>query len=796
MEIITNCGFTLARIASKVKPPKYSATFIVKGTFQLTPGGKAEFIEESDPPLGDLYVDNDTEKSCIHESDFALYKPRADLTLSGKCYPSDNQNIQGCRVTFQVAECKKNLYVFGDRKWIRNSTGSLIISKPQSFNEMSIIYENSFGGSNFKNNLHGKGNAPIIGENGQEFWPLPNIEDPNHLITLPDDRPDPAGFSPIGRMWPLRAKNRVGTYDEKWLKERWPYFPMDFDWGFFNCAPSDMQMNRFLTGDESLYFENLHPEIQHYHSQLPGIRARCFINKQIEEEETRFQEIELHLDTLWVDMDEEKVHLVWRGLTEVETEEMEELKHCLVVNESLEQKPKSLDDYQSLLMQRLEEEHKDVEEEEIELLPMDDSWIKEMEADFVRMEKEFAEIEIQAAESEKETRAILIAAGIDPAKLDKAQEDARNMSIKDILTQAAKQEEEIRKSNPDLVDKLPPPMTAEEINEIDLSFQFDSLPEFDAFPEPLTREDCIERLLNKESFENEDLSGLDLSDLDFSGCTCCNVNFQNTTLNNVKFTGTNLSGSNLARCDLSGIDFQSAILTNAELCEAKLSSADLRETILDDADFSGAILEKARLGKAHGFRTIFVAATLKEAQLIDSCMEEADFEGANLESVNFKNAILKEASVESANGKNINMQAADLTCLHASEGPDFTNGSFQRVQAAGSIWEDAILERADFSGAQLTDADFTNTTLTQARFTCADLTMARFEKANLTETHMTYVNLFQGSLEKTTLIRTDFRGSNLYEVEFYLAEIENAFFEGANLTMTKLATADNQNGNT
>lgn len=788
MEIISRAGFSFAKIVSKVNPPAYSATLIIKGTFLLTPDGKAERTEESDPPLGDLYVDNDPEKSCIHESDFAIYKPRADLILSGKCHPPSGEPVPGCRVTFQVADRKKSLYVFGDRRWTRGPAGTLAISKPEPFTEMPLIYENSFGGSDYKDNPHGKGATPLTTESGREFWPLPNIEEPRHLIASPDSRPDPAGFAPMGRMWPKRMKGKVGTYDEQWLKERWPYFPIDFDWGYFNSAPPDMQLNRYLNGDESLYFEHLHPQIPQYRAQLPGVRARCFLNEQ-SKGQVCFREVKLNLDTLWADMEEEKLHLIWRGVAEVETEELEEIEHALVVSEPLEEEPKPLEHYQLLLTQCLKEQEDELadKEPEMEIQPIDDSWVKEMEKNFARMEEDFKKIEAQAAESEKAARKMLKEAGIDPAKLDQTQQAAQKMSLRDILTQAAAQEEKLRKSNPELAKKLPPPMTAEEIDELERDFQFEPFPEFDSFPEPLTREDCEARLLKKEPFEHENLSGLDLSGLDFSNAICRNTNFEKANLKEVNFSGADLSGSNLARCGLAELNFQGAKLVNADLSGADLSSADLRDAVLDDADFSAAVLENARLDNVHGFRTIFVTAALKEAQFADATLEEADFEGADLESVNFERAVLRDASVEGTQGKGINMQGADLTGLHASEGPDFTGGLFKGAQAGGSIWEDALLEGADFSTANLIDADFTNASLKQACFIGADLRTARFEKADLTETVMRYINLFQGSLEKTKLIRTDLRDSNLYEVEFYLAEIDHARFEGSNLKMTKLA---------
>ncbi len=787
MKIFSECNYPVAWIVWKIQPPACSATCVIKGTFSLHPNEKSGPAEEHTPLSGDLFVDDDMEKSCFYESDFACFKPRTDLVLFGKCHPPGNQPVQGCRVTFMVGEQKKLLYVFGNRHWKKSATGPQTISDPVPFTEMPLVYENSFGGAGFTDNPHGKGFSQMVSETGQEYWPLPNIEDPNRLLASSDNCPGPVGFGPLGRMWPQRMAQKVGTYDDLWLKERWPYFPVDFDWGYFNCAPPDMQMNQYLLGDEILYFENLHPLYPHYHAQLPCLRTRLFIN-EAGEDAPRFREIKLKLDTMWIDMESEKLNLVWRGVIEVANEEMQEIQHCLVVSESMDKAPESLAYYQALLLQRLrEEQEEDKEEPPVEIIPFDDSWVKEMDAGFARMEEDFKKIEAQAAESEKATKAILVAAGIDLAELERAQEAAAKMSLKDMLTQTAKQEQQIRESSPELAKKMPPPMTPKEIDGIDQSFQFEPWTEIDSFPEPLTREDCEKRIGAKESFENEDLTGLDLANLDFSNCNCRSTNFSGASLLGATFTAANLSGANLAGCDLSNLDFQGANLSGADLTGAILTSTILRSTVLDDADFSKASLENAIFDQARGFRTIFVAANLKAARFVDADLREADFETANLETANFTHANLKEASVEGAQGKGIIFQSANLTGLHASESPDFTGGNFKGALAAESIWESATLERADFSAAYLVNADFAKASLKQARFSGADLTKARFEKADLTETSMPFTNLFQGSLEKAKLVKTDLRGTNLYEVEFYLAEINGVRFDGSNLKMTKLA---------
>src|SRR6185436_20521774 len=114
------------------------------------------------------------------------------------------------------------------------------------------------------------------------------------------------------------------------MKERWPYFPDDFDFTYFNAAPEDQQLRKYLHGDEELRFDNLHPTIPSYRSALPGLRMRAFLSEKLKSGK-RFREIPLNLDTLFVDMDKERLLLVWRGVAPVLSEELTEIEHALAV---------------------------------------------------------------------------------------------------------------------------------------------------------------------------------------------------------------------------------------------------------------------------------------------------------------------------------------------------------------------------------------------------------------------------------------------------------------------------------
>ena len=81
MEVLNKTSFPFVCIAGKVHFPQDSLTLVVKGTFDLVPGQMAVMVKEEEQifPTGDEYYDEDMERSCCYESDFAYFKPRADL---------------------------------------------------------------------------------------------------------------------------------------------------------------------------------------------------------------------------------------------------------------------------------------------------------------------------------------------------------------------------------------------------------------------------------------------------------------------------------------------------------------------------------------------------------------------------------------------------------------------------------------------------------------------------------------------------------------------------------------------
>ncbi|MBU1701606.1 MAG: pentapeptide repeat-containing protein [Candidatus Eisenbacteria bacterium] len=701
MNILNETPFQAAPLVGRMNFPGYSMTFIVKGTFDITNGGVAVPADDQAFPTGDEPYPDDEEGicGCRYESDFAFFKPRADLLLAGKCHTSGKRPQTVCRVTFQVGDRSHSLNVIGNRHW-RGSFGALGgMSDPEPFTEMELRYESSFGGEGFKANPTGKGNSKRKLENGKNVKELPNIEDPRNLISSPSHHPDPAGFGALGRMWELRA-SKLGTYKGNWLKERWPWFPKDFDWSYFNAAPPELQLEGYLRGDEKLYFENLHPEFPQYRSQLPGLKIRTFLNlkSQTVGGGDAFSEIPMNLDTLWVDMEAEKLVLVWRGVAEIQSDDYEEIRHIIIATENLSDERKPAGHYQSLLIEP--------------------SLVSEMD----------------------------------------------------------------REDETDSIMEEPPGETAEE-KDGRLRGELGSTP---ASVSPMAII-VKERAAEEEGLSGRDLTGIDLTGIVLRKANLREVAFANAILRNCDLSEADLTEADLTGADLSNANLSGALLKDADLTHADLTKANLSGAILNDAIFEQAKLQEAVLNGATALHTIFCEADLARAKMQKCDFQGADFSCADLSEAEFQGSNLKEASVEGASGRDVNMSEADLTKIRASEKCDFTQGLFINIQGFESIWEEACLNQADFTGAQMERATFEKASLANANFLGAVLKGSRFIKASLCEAKMQKTNLFQGSLEKADLTRADFSGSNLYEVELLDAVLSGIRLDGANLKMTKLA---------
>jgi len=693
-----------------VHPPDPTLTLIVRGVFSVSPGQPAEALEEQPyPAIDEPFDDAESDYSALrYESDFSPFKPNADLLLVGRCHTPGGRPARRCRVRFSVGASSSEIEVIGDRS-ARKRLFRTEVEDPLPFRTMELRYENAFGGLGCENNPVGKGYRP---KPSNEPLALPNLRYRDEPSDPTDAGRMPAGFAPLGRGWATR-NGKLGSYDEGWLQERWPWFPSDFDWSYFNAAHPALQVPGYLEGGESVFLENLHPEHPEFEFDLPEWRIRCFLN----EAGIRFREVKMNLDTLWVDAEAGRIVLVWRGVDRIATEDFRELSEALIVREASSETEAPSATYEELLQRRLAELRA-----EVEFTP--ESPPKESPAEEDPIEKEMREADEHAVEQEKAQIALLESSGVDTSKI---------------------------------FEPLPPDEAA---------------PEKEDPVEPLRRR---ENAPNAD-LAGCDLSGLDLSGLDLSAAILRGANLRGANLQDAQMDGADLSSAeltdaNLRRASVAGAEFTAATLAGADLSEAQAAEAVFEKANLSDArlsqiDATGAYFSRADLSRADLRGAVLRGADLSETRVEGATFEAADLAGASLEgakgvSVRFSKAKMVEARL----GGGAELRECRFDEIQASESiwdqSDFSGSDLSYAILHGATFVESRLRGTGWYGADLRESNLSRADLEKAEMSEINLFMANLEGADLRQANLTGSNLYGAELWKAELEDTVFRGANL-----------------------------------
>jgi hypothetical protein len=289
---------------------------VVKGTFDIEPDGGARPADQQEELVyADAHYGDPASTSIKYECDFALFKPSTDVLLNGTATSPTRQPLSELMVGLQLGQAKKVIRVVGDRHWDVGLAG-MKPSSPSSFVTMPLVYERAFGGSDSSHPNPAKHGADLRNPIGVGYrknseprailgTALPNLEDPNNPIRAWSDAPTPVGFGVVGRGWQPRISH-AGTYDERWLSERFPFLPTDFDDRYFLSAPTDQQAP-FLKGGELIRCANVGPE-RILTFSLPTVDLPItfrFRDRDVTSVPT--------LDTVIIEPDQRRVIVIWRS---------------------------------------------------------------------------------------------------------------------------------------------------------------------------------------------------------------------------------------------------------------------------------------------------------------------------------------------------------------------------------------------------------------------------------------------------------------------------------------------------
>lgn len=764
--------------------------------------------------------------------DEGMFKPRGEFLVSGFAFPPEGAVV--CQARAQVGPIDKSIIAIGDREWKADGP-----TEPRTFTKMPLTYRHAFGGEGFDKNPVGKGALPIEDADGRRRHPLPNLEQLGALITSPGQRPEPACFGPIDPLWHPRH-GKLGTYDDAYMRTRFPGFAADFDWTYYNVAPRDQWLEAYWQGDEALVLENLHPERPRIEAKLPSLWGRCALRRKGEAE---LEDLPLQLDTVHLLPHGAAAALFFRGVTTVREDDADDIDLLLAACERKGEK-RPLSHYERVAALRADPERGALHAlRDGDLLP--DGMVPAtgelggMDAllatsgamqDNQRrgMEHTFEESRRRMVEAGFDTSALPPAVVPEREKPPKRHELADYMEKLDaeIDKQRAKADAQIQATNKQVRARM-----------AEMNIDYDELvrdndkgrpPKIDAEARYRTVVEQLELMKNagvpagelERQIEDGSLRAMllrteaemlaayrkfahyfpEAGRLDGDAAARLRDEVERALSRSESLGGRDLTGADLSGLDLSGADLAGAFLASANLSGCNLSRANLSETVLARANLTGANLSQAILsGTNFGEATLDEADFGTEARLDRVIFASASLSGAKLRGAQLENADLMDAT----------LIGCDLSEIRAKDslfmGIDISGALLERsairqctflyakakgIDARGADWSGTTLMNVHLDDAKLDGAICTNLrVMGESSMQRCSLRGARADQANFERCDMSGADLTDAVLTQSVLSHSNLTAATLHRVDAVGALFMRACLLRAKLTDSNLRDA-------
>ena len=323
MQLKNGTPHTLAQMIVLERDGAEHLIVLLKAEFALGKGGVLEVAPPSEPPRpADVFHGDPAATSILGEAELSPVKPATDVLLRGSAL-ARRADTRIMDVMLRVGPVRKVVRVSGERRWKR-SLMRIVPSDPLPFERIPLIWENAWGGTDTTpddEKHHGAESRNPVGRGfrakGTKLpWDgelCPNLEDPRDPVAAPGRNGEPSGFGPIGRGW-MPRREYAGTYDEKWVTERLPLLPDDFDDRFHQAAPPDQIAPGYLRGGEPVELLGCVTEGKLAFA-LPTLTPHFETRLR-----TRVESAPMVLDTVTVDADARRLVLLYKGKVRVHGE--------------------------------------------------------------------------------------------------------------------------------------------------------------------------------------------------------------------------------------------------------------------------------------------------------------------------------------------------------------------------------------------------------------------------------------------------------------------------------------------
>lgn len=262
--------------------------------------------------------------------EYGVPKVHPEFLVSGVAYSAFAEQKNELDVTVRVNDKQRTLRVFGERHYKDKK-----ISPAADFKEMPLSWANSYGGEQYPDNPEGKGWIDPNKSQSSDRVAMPNVENPEDLLSEPSSEHRAYNFGAQSMMWPVRF-SKVGNYSEEWKKTDFPGFFPDMDPTMFNAAQSEQIWSELseLPINTEFAVRHMHPNKALWHGCVPAWRARCLLKMQKSpKDEIITQEAFLKLKTLWLIPHLEKYLLIFQESVPCWHEDGSDIKHVLAALE-------------------------------------------------------------------------------------------------------------------------------------------------------------------------------------------------------------------------------------------------------------------------------------------------------------------------------------------------------------------------------------------------------------------------------------------------------------------------------
>ncbi len=715
-------------LAWMLEPNSPVRIVVAKATCDIDPTtGALSLREEGDPIGGDEHHGDPLTSSLRQASDIAIVKARGDVTLWGHAHGGDRPSVD---VRFAFGDAKqpgrgfdRRLRAFGKRGWKGKQPGPA-----EPFEQLPLAWELA---------AHDEQRNPVGVVPGGGLA---------HQLE-PIDEQGPAGFGAIAMMWPLRLA-LFGSYDESWYAERFPFFFADFDPAAYQAAPRSQQLER-IAGDESFVLEGLHPEHRRIEGQLPNLHARVYAIAASPDGGI-FNQVPLRLDSVFFDLEQLTVSLVWRGSCEVSDRHASNVAAWFGQLHDGEQPPSDQEIKQQFWSLYQPDGLSSTTPDAIG--SAGDADAPPVAGAAMDLHERKARERLQAAGMSADLLATMYPTS--PAALVAKPAVAGGAAI------GADKADDKADDDEDTPPAAPAPR-------VWLAPQADP-----------KRAEVVAWLAGGDAPDPASLAGAELSDLDFS---------------RQDMRGFNLRGSHLAGCrfeatDLTEAELGEAVATKAVFDGARLDRADLTGMRLDEASFAEASLSEADLTVCAGDDSNFTGAKADGAQFVEASFERAVFDQANLEGAAFSESMLCDASFKGAQMRDVRLYDADASRANF-EKANLAEARGDGIKLVHAICDGACADEAVMDGADLSQSSWLEASMRQISLVGASGHQAKLMATNMRECRLAEAQLIAADLRGSDLMESDFsscnlsdcdlRGANLYGSELFEATLTDAKLEDA-----------------